>query len=77
MDQSKITTMRDQRESKSQSIDWYGEGQSRTVEVDGTEVTVRYIARKGRRARICITAPTGAVFRALGATPREHVGVRT
>lgn len=46
----------------SQSIDWYAEGQARTVEVDGIHVTVRYVARKGRRARIAITAPSGAVF---------------
>ena len=46
----------------SQSIDWYAEGQSRTVDVDGVRVTVRFVARKGRRARIAITAPAEAVF---------------
>ena len=30
-----------------QSIDWYAEGQSRTVEVNGVEVTVRRVGRKG------------------------------
>lgn len=49
-----------------QSIDWYAEGQSRTVEVNGIEVTFRYVGRKGRRARIAITAPAGAVFRGGG-----------
>ena len=49
----------------SKSIDWYAEGQSRTVEVDGVRVTVRFIGRKGRRARVEIEAPAGAVFRAL------------
>jgi|GEM_PF-3546782 len=48
---------------RSRSIDWYAEGQSRTVEVDGVRVTVRFIGRKGRRGRIEIEAPAGAVFR--------------
>jgi hypothetical protein len=48
----------------SQSIEWYGEGQSRIVEVNGIEIAVRYVSRKGRRSRIAITAPAGAVFRA-------------
>jgi hypothetical protein len=45
-------------------IDWYSEGQSRVVEVDGVRIVVRFIGRKGRRGRIAIEAPTGAVFRA-------------
>jgi hypothetical protein len=51
------------RTGVSQSFDWYAEGESRTVEVDGIRVEVRFVARKGRRARIAITAPAGAVFR--------------
>lgn len=47
----------------SQSVDWYHEGESRTVEVDGMKVTVRFIGRKGRRGRIAIVAPAGAEFR--------------
>lgn len=47
----------------SQSIDWYHEGEQRTVEVDGVRVTIRFIGRKGRRGRIAIEAPAGAVFR--------------
>ena len=43
----------------SQSIEWYAEGQTRAVEVDGVRITVRVIARKGRRSRIAITAPVG------------------
>ena len=43
-------------------IDWYHEGETRVVEVDGVRVTVRYVARKGRRARIAIEAPAGATF---------------
>lgn len=48
----------------SQSIDWYSEGQSRTVEIDGVQIIVRFIGRKGRRGRIAIEAPAGAVFTA-------------
>ncbi len=48
----------------SQSIDWYHEGEERVVEADGVQVVVRLVARKGRRARIAITAPPGAAFRA-------------
>ena len=51
--------------SVSTSIDWYAEGESRTVEVDGVQITVRFIGRKGRRGRIAIEAPAGAVFSAL------------
>jgi hypothetical protein len=47
----------------SQSVDWYHEGESRTVEVEGVRVTVRLIGRKGRRSRIAIVAPAGAAFR--------------
>ena len=47
-----------------QSIDWYHEGEERTVEVAGVRITVRFIGRKGRRGRIAIEAPAGAVFRA-------------
>ena len=43
-------------------IDWYSDGQSRTVECDGVRMTVRFVGRKGRRCRIVIEAPAGAVF---------------
>jgi hypothetical protein len=46
-------------------IDWFAEGQILAVEVDGVVVTIRYLTRKGRRARIAIAAPSGAVFRSL------------
>ena len=49
----------------SQSTDWYHEGQVRIVTVDGAEVAVRFVGRKGRRGRIVITAPPGASFRSL------------
>ena len=47
-----------------QSIDWYAKGQCRTVDVDGQQITIRFVGRKGRRIRIAISAPSGAVFRA-------------
>jgi hypothetical protein len=50
-----------------QSIEWYAEGQIRVVEVDGVRVEVHVIGRKGRRTRIEIMAPAGAVFRSYRA----------
>lgn len=52
----------------SRSTDWYAEGQSRVVEAGGLKVTVHYVGRKGRRARIVIEAPAGAEFRSDDAT---------
>jgi hypothetical protein len=43
-------------------IAWFHPGQSRTIEIGSMKVTVRYVGRKGRRGRIAITAPAGAVF---------------
>lgn len=37
-------------------IDWFAQGESCTLEVGGTCVVVRFIGRKGRRARIAVTA---------------------
>ena len=56
--------------ANSQSIDWYSEGQIREVEVGGVQITVRFVGRKGRRARIAIIAPGGAVFRAAEQSSR-------
>jgi hypothetical protein len=47
-----------------QSIEWYSEGETRTVDVDGVEITIRFVRRHGRRARIAISGPPGTVFRA-------------
>ncbi|MBI3461449.1 MAG: hypothetical protein HY000_00075 [Planctomycetes bacterium] len=57
----------------SRNTDWFSEGESKVVEADGVEVTVKFVKRKGRRGRIEITAPAGAVFRSLDASdaPRE------
>ena len=44
-------------------IAWYSPGQSCTVEINGAQVTVRFVGRKGRRARIAILASAEAQFR--------------
>ena len=49
----------------SQSIEWYHEGQSRLVSVNGIDVVIRLVTRKNRKARIAIEAPAGALFRSL------------
>jgi len=54
------------------SIDWYAEAESRVVEVNGVTVTVRFIGRKGRRGRISIEAPAGAVFSTLDTERSKH-----
>ena len=53
------------QDKQSQLIDWFAEGQAVAVEFEGVVMTVRYVCRKGRRARIAITGPAGAVFSAL------------
>lgn len=52
----------DREKTVSRCTDWYSEGQTRVVEVDGVRVEVHVIGRKGRRTRIEIVAPAGAVF---------------
>jgi hypothetical protein len=49
----------------SRCIDWYAEGETRVIEVDGVKILVHFVSRSGRRARIEITAPPGAIFRAV------------
>ncbi len=66
-------------------VDWYAEGETRIVAVGGMQITVRFIGRKGRRGRIAIEAPAGAVFSSddgarenkvrLDATPRNRHSV--
>ncbi len=51
----------------SRSIDWYAVGHGRVVEVNGVWMTVRLVDRKGRKARIAVTAPPNAVFTDLDA----------
>jgi hypothetical protein len=48
--------------SVSKSVEWYHEGDERTVEAGGVQITIRFVGRKGRRGRIAITAPPGATF---------------
>ncbi len=48
-----------------QLIDWFHEGDERDVQIGALRVTIRFVGRKGRRARIAITAPTGVVFRSV------------
>jgi hypothetical protein len=67
--QSDQLTVRDQTVAlppTCQSIEWYSEGEERVVDVGGVRIAVRFVGRKGRRARIAITAPPGTVFRARG-----------
>ena len=63
MQTSKALNRQNSGGNESQSVEWYSEGEERTVEVGGVQVTVRFVGRKGRRGRICVVAPAGAVFR--------------
>lgn len=47
-------------------IDWYSEGETRIVDINGVRVVVRFVGRKGRRGRIVIEAPAGAKFSSSG-----------
>jgi hypothetical protein len=49
-------------DSISTSIDWFAEGEARTVSAQGVKIVVRFVGRKGRKARIAILAPCGARF---------------
>jgi hypothetical protein len=60
----------------SQSIEWYSEGQTRVVDVNGIRVSIRLVGRKGRRARIAISAPPGAVFCTLAQGTGADNGLR-
>lgn len=44
------------------SVDWYCQGDAQVVEIDGKQIVVRLVGRKGRRARIAIVAPVEARF---------------
>jgi len=60
-----VTATKPEPPATSVLVDWYSEGESKTVEVDGVRIIVRFIGRRGRRGRIAIEAPAGAVFQAL------------
>lgn len=55
------------------SIEWYADGQARVVDVGGVRVVVRFVGRKGRRARIAIIAPPGAAFHAAEGYPSDGI----
>jgi hypothetical protein len=57
-----------------QSIDWYAEGESRIVAVDGVRILVQFVRRRRRGGRIAIIAPAGATFRSveLGAADADQ-----
>jgi hypothetical protein len=55
----------------SRLIDWFSEGETCVVEVDGVRVVVRFVGRKGRRGRIVIEAPAGAVFSSCDAVDKK------
>jgi hypothetical protein len=58
--------MNEQRQNRQpatcQSLEWYAEGESRYVQAGDVRITVRFLCRHGRRGRILIEAPAGAVF---------------
>lgn len=58
-------------ELRTETSDWYSEGESRIVRVGDMEVHVRFVGRKGRRGRIVISAPAGARFRSGEALQKE------
>ena len=75
-DESRPPARRVDNGQSSQLIDWFAEGQTFAVEVAGIAVTVRFVSRNGRRARIAITGPAGAVFRTVDSSEVPHSGTR-
>lgn len=51
-------------------VDWFSQGESCLLQIGGTRVEVRFIGRKGRRARISISASPGT---SVDAVQREAV----
>ena len=62
-DQRPIVGPKSARKYKSQCIDWFSKGEGVSVRVGRIQVDVRLVDRMGRRARIEVLAPEGAVFR--------------
>ena len=60
----------------SRCIDWYAEGESKVVEVNGARIVVRFVGRRGRRGRIAIEAPAGAAFSTLDDGEKSKMKVR-
>jgi hypothetical protein len=64
MNASERPTDRPPPQPTSTLIDWFSEGESKVVEVDGVRIVVRFVGRRGRKGRIAIEAPAGARFEA-------------
>ena len=60
------------RKYMSERVDWYSKGDGVIVEANGSQIIVRVVDRKGRRDRLAITAPPGAVFRPLDRDARDE-----
>ena len=65
LDDTAVDAVPSCQSSETNLIAWFAEGQAIAVESAGVVMTIRYVCRKGRRARIAITGPAGAVFCAL------------
>lgn len=52
--------MDEENEKTRRSIDWFRQGEERTIELGEHRVVVRFVGRKGRRGRIAITVPPEA-----------------
>ncbi|MBI1900943.1 MAG: hypothetical protein HYS13_07505 [Planctomycetia bacterium] len=48
-----------------ENLAWYAVGEGQIVEIAGTKVWLTVVGVKARRARIRVTAPAGATFRAV------------
>ena len=47
-------------------VDWLSQGESCSLQIGGTRVEVRFIGRKGRRARISMSACPNALHESGG-----------
>jgi hypothetical protein len=63
-DKAEAEKTRSTESSCCQLIDWFSEGESKHVQIGDARVEVRLVGLKGRRARIAIIAPSGALFSA-------------
>lgn len=57
-----------------QTIEWFAPGQERVIEINGVAVVVRFVGRKGRRARIAVLAPSGLAFHRVPGASSDHRG---
>ena len=75
-DQSDRPTRRHTRATPNASrfIDWFSKGDGVAVEANGNRTIIRIVDRKGRRNRLDITVPPGAVFRPLDRGSGKDMG---